>query len=596
MAAPLLLFDDFELDRSAYELRRSGRVVRLERIPLDLLFLLTERQGELVSRDEILERVWGKGVFLDVDNAINAAVRKVRRALNDSVDAPRFIVTVPAKGYRFLARVQEATEDGPGEPIVEAVPVVATEQPVIAAAPIARAEQQEPLRQRKIWGWIAASALAAAVIVIVYHPFSRRLADSAVVAPHKMTVPAQSAAARYPETAPALPSFPSIAVLPFVNLSGDPQREYFSDGISDQLITDLGRLPNLFVIARTSSFTYKNKPAKTQDIGRELGVKYLLEGSVLNAGNRVRIETHLVEARSGTDLWTERFDRPLVEIFSLQDNIVEKIVRTLNLQFPLYQRGIIINQSTENLEAYDDFLRGFAYFCTFSKDGHAKAKQYFLNAVRADPKYAEAYMLLGNIYWIEWVFLWHSDAHTLEQAFKYVRIALALNDSLPFAHALYGRLLVCKHQNAMAISEARRAIALSPNGEGEGAPYFPAAETLSIVGKPAEAIELSHKAMRLDPIHQDVYQMQIGLAYLIMKRYQDAVPPLQKFLVFNPNHVGGRMLLVSAYACSHRTREARSEAAELIRQSPGFPLTKLPTDGCPLWDADILALHQAGLK
>src|SRR5216684_5810788 len=303
MAAERFDFEDFEADRSAYELRRAGSVVHLERIPLDLLFLLIERRGKLVTRQEIFERIWGKNVFLDVDNSINIAVRKLRNALHDDPDAPRFVVTVPAKGYRFIAPIRE---EGPSAPVPEASPVSA----VVEASPTADAVEASPTmipkadmplqkeRRRGILWSIGGIALVIAVIVLI----------------EQVSLRPPTTTASIPTTqSPALPlpDKPSIAVLPFTNMSGDRDQEYFSDGITEDLITALSRLPRLFVIARTSSFTYKGKAEKVQDIARELGVAYVLEGSVRKSGDSVRITAQLIDAATGDHLWAEHYDRPL---------------------------------------------------------------------------------------------------------------------------------------------------------------------------------------------------------------------------------------------------------------------------------------------
>jgi TolB-like protein len=366
MAAEIFRFEDFELDLSAYELRRGGTALHLQRIPFQLLSLLVERRGQLVTREEILGRVWGKGVFVDNENSINTAVRKIRRTLNDVADAPRFIITVPTRGYRF-------------------------------AAPIA-------LR------------------------------------------PPTPSVGIYDVPSPLpLPDKPSIAVLPFTNMSGDRDQEYFSDGITDDLITALSRLPGVFVVARASTFTYKGKAAKVQDIGRDLGVAYLLEGSVRKSDNKLRITAQLVDTTSGNHLWAERYDRPLEDIFALQDEIVQKIVTTLKLQLTLEQRGFVARKRTDNLEAYDYYLRGLDYSVTFTKEGNAQSRQLWEKAVALDPEYAEAYAQLGRTYLFEWAYHWSADPQTPKRAFELARKALALDDSLPMAHSRLGMLYALQH-------------------------------------------------------------------------------------------------------------------------------------------------------
>src|SRR5216684_6625825 len=261
-------FEDFELDRSAYELRRAGTVVRIERIPLELLFLLIERRGQLVTRQEIFERIWGKGVFVDTDNSINTAVRKLRRALHDPADAPRFVAAVPAKGYRFIAPIREdgSTAPVPAAGLVSAVPEASPTADAVDPSSTTITKADMPLRKERrrgiLWS-IGGIAFVIAVIVLI----------------QQLSLRPPTTTASIPTTqSPALPlpDKPSIAVLPFTNMSGDRDQEYFSDGITDDLITALSKLAVLFVIARNSIFTYKGKAVKVQQVGRELGVQYVL--------------------------------------------------------------------------------------------------------------------------------------------------------------------------------------------------------------------------------------------------------------------------------------------------------------------------------
>src|SRR5216683_2311626 len=361
---------------------------------------------------------------------------------------------------------------------------------------------------------IAGLAIIAATIIFVQHLSLRPPTPSASFPPAQ-------------PPALTLPDKPSIAVLPFTNMSGDREQEYFSDGITDDLITALSRLPDLFVIARTSTFTYKGKAAKVQDVSRELGVKYILEGSVRKEADQVRTTAQLVDATSGADLWAQHYDRPLRDIFALQDEIVQRIATTLNLQLTLEERGILVRKRTENLEAYDDFLRGTEYYWSFTKDGNAKARQMFEKAIELDSKYADAYAWLGQNYFMGWVFLWSPDPNTLDRASQLAQQAIALDDSRAFAHSMLGNIYLFKRQYDQALSEAQRGIALGPN---DAFGYETLCYVMNNTRKRAEAIELAEKAMRLDPRRRDFYLCLEGWSYIQMGRYQavsgsDSDPP-----------------------------------------------------------------------
>src|SRR6266851_659906 len=443
MTVEIFRFEDFELDLSACELRRGGTALHLQRIPFQLLSLLVERHGQLVTREEILERIWGKDVFADGDNSINTAVRKLRRTLNDDAGAPQFIITVPARGYRFIARIS----------LHQRTPSVGIY------------DMPSPL------------------------PFRDK---------------------------------PSIAVLPFTNMSSDHDQEYFSDGITDDLITALSRLPGVFVIARSSTFTYKGKAAKVQDIGRELGVAYVLEGSVRKSENELRITAQLVDTTSGNHLWAERYDRPLKDIFALQDEIVQKIVTTLKLQLTLEEQGWVSRKRTDNLEAYDYYLRGLVAF-DFTKEGIAQARQLWEKAVALDPECAEAYAQLGRTYYWEWIYHWSADPQTPKRAFELERKALALDDTLPMAHSRLSQLYSLERQYDQAIAEGEMAIALDPNNADS---HMIQAQVLNNAGRPEEALGPLAQAMRLNPHYPPMYSVELGTAYCYIGRYAEAIATL----------------------------------------------------------------------
>jgi adenylate cyclase len=315
-----------------------------------------------------------------------------------------------------------------------------------------------------------------------------------------------------PATAPAalpLPDKPSLIVLPFVNMSEDPKQDYFSDGLTETLTGDLSKISSLLVIARNSAFTYKGKAVKVQDVGREMGVRYVLEGSVLKADNRVRINVQLIDATTGGHLWSERYDRPLTDLFALQDEIVQKIVTTLKLQLALQEQGWVVRKHTDNLEAYDAFLRGWEYLSRTTKEAvTAQARQMYEKAVALDPQYAEAYTGLGWTYWLAWVWRWSPDPQNLERALALAQQALALDDSLPGAHSLLSRVYAFKQQSDQAIAEGERAIALDPN---DAISYAGQAEVLNVAGRPEEALRAMEQAMRLNPHYPPNYLHELGL-------------------------------------------------------------------------------------
>jgi adenylate cyclase len=347
-----------------------------------------------------------------------------------------------------------------------------------------------------------------------------------------------------PPSALPLPDKPSLIVLPFINMSNDPEQEYFSDGITEDITTDLSRISSLFVISRNSAFTYKGKAAKAQDISREMGVRYILEGSVRKAGERIRITAQLIDATTGYHLWSERYDRPLKDIFALQDEIVQTIVTTLRLQLTLQEQGWIVRKHTDNLEAYDAFLRGVEYYWRTTKEAHAQARQMFEKAVALDPQYAEAYAQLGWTFWQERVWRWSADPQTLERALALAQQALALDDSLPEAHSLLSMVYVVQQQYDQAIAEGERAIALDPNRADS---YATQSNLLHLAGKPEEALRVVGQAMRLNPRYPPFYLFDLGVAYHLTGRYAEAIVTMKEVLSRSPNFLPAYGLLAWSY-------------------------------------------------
>jgi len=462
-------------------------------------------------------------------------------------------------------------------------------QVLLDGMPAARGETRQ--MQRKYWRGgvlsLAGLAIIAATIVFVQHLSLRPPTTTA-------SIP------RAQKPALPLPNIPSIAVLPFTNLSGDPSQEYFSDGIADQLINDLSRFPGLLVIARNSSFAYEGKAVAEREIGKELGVKYVLEGSVRKAADHVRIGVELVDANLGTEKWTARYDRPLKDIFALQDEGVGKVVTTLGLLFKLDEMKLPQPGSfrpTDNLEAYDDHLRGVEYLARGTKDDNAKARHWFQEAIKLDPGYGEACALLAATYTNDFWNQWSADPQAdLQRASELAHKALALDDSNSGALSLLSYIDWMQQRFDQAVADAQRAVAINSNS-AQGYQALSAALLLAV--KCEEALRAADKAVRLDPAGQDIYASSAGIAYNEMGRYQEAVPLLKQNLAAYPNNLVAHLFLASSYVELGRDQDARAEAAEIMRISPHYALASLPGHGVKheaLNKRVRSDLRQAGLK
>ena len=401
-------------------------------------------------------------------------------------------------------------------------------------------------------------------------------AGTFVLVQHLSLKPPHTSASIPPAAKPALPlpSIPSIAVLPFRNLSGDSQQEYFSDGISDQLINELSRLSGLLVIARNSSFSYKGQTIKEQDLGRELGVKYLLEGSVQKSPDRIRLGIELVDASSAAEVWTQRFDRPLNDIFAIQDEIVSKVVTTLGLILHSEETAVPWGNpnpgATTNLEAYDDVLRGNEHLARFTKEDNLKARSWFKKATALDPEYAEAYLGLGATYNFNVLFGWSDEpAADLTYAAEFADKALSLGNECGALAALC-EIDWKQWRFDQAIAEGKGAVAICPNAVGV---YGPLVDALTVSNRPQdlqEAVRLVEKEERLDPTRRDFYAYFIAAPYVGMGRYEDAIPLLKQHLRAYPNMAWAHAMLIVAYTELGRAQEAQAEALELNRVSPHF--------------------------
>ena len=460
-----------------------------------------------------------------------------------------------------------------------------TPQTGAAPAPSAPGRRIAPGR-RKVWAVAGiAAALAVAAVVAAWYLYPRP-------SPPDADIHATEMAALAP------PDQPSIAVLPFNNMSGDPEQEYFSDGITEDLITDLSQVPGLFVIARNSVFTYKGKPVKVQQVARELGVQYVLEGSVRKSGNRIRINAQLVDAVTGRHLWAARYDRELTEIFALQDEVTAKIVAALAIKLTVDERQRLSRAAVASPEAYDTLLRGLELFRRFTRETNAEARVLFEKAIALDPRYARAYADVALTHGMDVTFGW-TDAPeaALARGLEFARNGLALDDTVREVHFALSNIYLRHRRHDESIAADRKSIGLDPN-YADG--YASLAISLTYAGRPEDGLKAIRKAMRLNPRHPFFYVWNVGHAYFLMGRYAEAATAFERVIERNPHFPGGHMTLAATYGHLGRTADAEWEVGETLTLLPDFSLAgergkamyKNPAD----LERYIEGLRKAGLK
>jgi len=393
-----------------------------------------------------------------------------------------------------------------------------------------------------------------------------------------------------------LPEMPSIAVLPFNNLSGDKEQEYFSDGITNDIITDLSKFSHLFVIASNTVFTYKDKAVNVKDISRQLGVRYVLEGSVQRAGRKARINAQLIDATSGSHIWAERFNRDLKDIFAVQDEIVQTIVTTLAVKIDAEERKRALRKNTESLEAYDYLLRGWQHYYENTRSANREARRMFQKAIELDPGYASAYLALAWTYWADSQFGWTEFSNqAMQKAHDLAQHALSLEESSASVHNMLGSVYLSRAQYDLAVGEFQKAIELNPN---DARSYGMLGGAMLYQGRADEAIRLMEIGRRFDPNMGPGDYMELGLAYYLKEKYDDAIRSLQLGLSRHPDWAGIYIALAAAYAQSGRSEEATRAAEKVLRLHPFFEIDSYgdifrnPADRTAI----IEGLRKAGLK
>ena len=391
------------------------------------------------------------------------------------------------------------------------------------------------------------------------------------------------------------PDKPSIAVLPFENMTGDPKQEYFADGFTEQIITSLSKISSLFVISRNSTFTYKGKPVKVQQVSEELGVRYVLEGSVQKISSRIRINVQLIDAISGRHLWAESYDRDLKDIFGLQDEVILKITSAMSVNLTAGEQARAWAEGTKSLEAYLKFMQGREYL-RGNRESNALARRLAEETIALDPKYANAYALLGATHWKD-VYLGTSrPKESIAKAIELTQKALAMNGSLADARSRLGVLYSWSGRYDEGIAEAERGVELDPNS---GDANFFLAMVLRYAGKSKEAIPVIRKALRLEPMAPDIYVQNLALLYFQTGDCREAIAACEKGLKRQPDDLNSHVIMAAVYGSCGREKEARKEAAEVLRINPKFTVESyaaiLPYKNPSDRDRTAQGLRKAGM-
>jgi adenylate cyclase len=371
-----------------------------------------------------------------------------------------------------------------------------------------------------------------------------------------------------------LPDRPSIAVLPFENISDDKGQDYFCDGIAEDITTELSRFSELFVIARNSSFQYKGKAVDVRQVGRELGVRYILQGSIRREGGRVRISAQLADAVTGAHRWAERYDRQIEDVFAVQDEVARTIVAILAAHVNRAEIERSLNKPPEIWQAYDYYLRAADAHASFLSSWQAaelyEVRRLLEHSLAIDPNYARAYARLGRTHFIAWTISLDDDYLSplaLDRAYQLARKAVQLDPNLPEAHAALGNTLSRRREHEAAAAEFERAMALNPNFTD-----WRFAEALVLAGDPVRAIEAAERHMRFDPFYAPLAPFWLGAAYYMLKQYSEALPLLRECVSRAPNLRGGHTWLAAIYAQLGKFEEARAVAAEVLRIEPKWTI------------------------
>ena len=543
--------EGFEVDPRALEIRHEGRGLKLERIPVQVLLILIEQKGQLVTREEIAGKIWGKDVFLDTDNSINGAVRKIRQALKDDPQEPRYVETLSGRGYRFIASISEEERETHAPARPESLHPQEAEQGTMPAPQIgeqrrSKADDPAPAVANGHWrrfGWLASVLSFCAIGIAGWIGWTHFYGASAA---HPIR---------------------SIAVLPLQNLSGDPGQEYFADGMTEELITELSRIQSLKVISHTSVMEYKGTRKHLPQIAHELGVDSILEGSLIRENDEVRVTVQLLDGPEDRHIWSESYERPLHGVLNLQREVAEAVARQIRITLTPEQEARLTAPRTADPEAYEAYLRGRYYLSTqFTLEQPLlQAKSFFEHSIQRDPGFAPAYSGLGDVYFYLALFHHVPEESGLQSALEAIHKAIQLDDTIGEPHDTLGMIDWRHDWNwGAAERELDRAIALAPSYP---CAHEDRAELLAFLGRRAEALAELTRVNQIDfgpsAAHTEAH------VYFQLRDFQALLEASRRGVASNPNEWLEHLNLGIGYEGTGKLPEAIAAYQKAVELSNG---------------------------
>lgn len=532
-------FGGFEINLQSGELRKNGMRLRLSGQPFQVLAVLTERPSDLVTREELHSKLWPADTFVDFDHGLNNAVARIREVLDDSSENPRYIETIPRRGYRFIAPV---TDLRPGAaPATRESSTAPQGEAILVAPPLV------PSRPRRFSS--RAAVLLAGVLLLAISAIGLGLYRGYVKSTKQ-------------------PAIRSLAVLPLENLSGDPSQEYLADGMTEELIGRLAAIHNLRVVSRTSVMQFQGTKRAVPEIAKELGVDAIVEGSVIRDGNRIRVHAQLIRAATDEHFWSETYDREMQDVLALESDVAESIAQKIDVTISGQERSRVVHARRVSPAAYEAYLKGRYYWNKRTAQGLQKGAFYFQQAIQEDPTYSAAYSGLADC---NSGLAWHgfkSPAEALPKAYAAALKAIELDPQSAEAHASLGLVLNHRWEWDRAEAEFRRALELRPQYANAHHWY---GDNLSIRARHAEALGEARKALELDPLNLMIGTW-LGLRFYLAGQYDKAIEQTRATTDLDPTFAAAHLVLGESDMRDGQEQQGLSELETSVRLSGGSPV------------------------